>query len=354
MSLPHQPHVATPRPGSTTLRSESTTLRAGARSLPAAPAARTTGASTIGSAGPLPPWAAGFAASFAIVQLVVAVAVCLPVFAGLARSGYLVALTPFLMWVPALGVIGLHAVLRPPVRLLDWCGLRVGSRASRRRAAAGPDGRRRPASLPGVLGWSFALLVLLSTVAAATIGAAVAVGAVDWDPAPGATSAAAWVLPLVLLGMLATAGEEIAWRGYLASTLAPWGSVRSSAAIGAFWALWHLPLTAAYAMDGVVGWREVAATTVNLFLSALVLAAARYASRSVWPAIAGHAMLNTVLVFAYSNLITPTRTLDDAAYWTFQLVAWGVLLAAAALGAVVAARRRPSAPAITRGWIQPG
>ncbi|GAA3704150.1 hypothetical protein GCM10022377_17290 [Zhihengliuella alba] len=294
---------------------------------------------------PLPPWAAGFAASFAIVQMVVAVAVCLPVFAGLASSDYLMALTPFLMWAPALGVLVLHAVLRPPVRLIDWSGLRL---ASRRRAGRAPAARR-PATPAGVVGWSLLLLLVLAAAAAATIGLAAQLGAVDWEPDPGATSAAAWVLPLVLVGMLAAAGEEIAWRGYLASTLAPWGFVRSSAAIGAFWALWHLPLTASYAMDGATAWRDVAATTVNLFLAALVLAAVRYASRSVWPAIAGHAMLNTVLVFAYSNLMTPARTLDDASYWTFQSVGWGVLLVVAALGAAfVTVRHRPSAGAVAR------
>lgn len=269
--------------------------------------------------GPLPAWAPRFLAVYGAAMLALVIALCAPALAG-ADSGYLVALTPAVMWTPALVILVLHFAFGRPVPLLRWAGLRGAA--------------------PGrIAGTTAALVGLMIAIPAAVIAGASALGFVEFAPGADASGLAAWVLPLAAATMVMTLGEEVAWRGYLASTLAPWGFWRSTAAIGAFWALWHVPLTAAYALDGVSSWREVAATTVNLFLASFVLAGARWLSRSVWPAVAGHALLNTVLVFAYSNLMSDAAALPDGAYWGYQAVSWAVWAGAVVVVWALVARR---------------
>ena len=53
-----------------------------------------------------------------------------------------------------------------------------------------------------------------------------------------------------LLGTLGQAGEEVGWRGYLLPRLAGRiGLAGASVAVGAVWALWHLPLLYAPGAD---------------------------------------------------------------------------------------------------------
>lgn len=262
--------------------------------------------------GRLPAWAPRFLFFFAAIQLGAILALCLPVWTGAVSSDFLGMITPLAMWLPALVAGALHMLLKPPVRFGRWSALGV-----------------RP--LARTAGTTGLLLLAMLVVPIATIAATAVLGVVDVDPADGVLSTAVLIAPLLVMTMVMTLGEEVAWRGYLTSTLAPWGFWRSALAIGAFWSLWHLPLTASYWMDGQLAGREIVATSGNLLLAAIVLSAVRYLSRSVWPAVAGHAMLNTILVFAYSNLITPTSDLPEASYWSYTAISWavwGVVIAA--------------------------
>lgn len=261
--------------------------------------------------GPLPSWSTRFLTIFAGVQLIAMLALCLPVWTGAVSSDFLGMITPLAMWLPALVAGALHVLLKPPVRFGQWSALGVR-----------PLGR--------TLGTTGLLLLAMFFVPGATTATASLLGVADFAPAEDVLPTMMLVAPLLVITMVMTLGEEIAWRGYLTYTLAPWGFWRSALAIGAFWSLWHLPLTASYWIDGALAGREVAATSVNLLLAAIVLSAVRYFSRSVWPAVAGHAMLNTILVFAYSNLITPTSDLPEASYWSYTAISWavwGVLIA---------------------------
>lgn len=260
---------------------------------------------TYAPTGRLEPWAPRLLGVFALAQMALMVALCLPVWLGAMSSDVLNAITPLVMWSPALVVVVLHLAFRPPVPLLRWAALGVR-----------PAGRTL-----AVTGLLLAVLVLVPTV---TIAVAVPLGLVDFAPADGAATTALLVLPMILVMMLTALGEETAWRGYVQSALAPLGFWRSSLVIAAYWSLWHLPVAASYWLDGQMAGREVVVTSVNLLLSAIVLSAVRYLSGSVWPAVAGHAMLNTVLVFAYSNLVGPTAELSDGAYWAYALVTWAV------------------------------
>ncbi|MGO2748240.1 CPBP family intramembrane glutamic endopeptidase, partial [Microbacterium sp.] len=174
-----------------------------------------------------------------------------------------------------------------------------------------------------------------------------ALGLVEFAPVEGAAAAALLVLPLSIVWMVFAFGEEIGWRGYLTSLLAPLGFWRSTLVIGGFWAAWHLPLTLTYALDGTMPFRDVVSTTVNLLFAAVAISLVRWFSGSVWPAVFAHAVMNTMGQFAYSNLITPLTSLDDGAYWAFFGVSWGVW----AVVLAVVTRRIPILSETSPAWV---
>ncbi len=271
-------------------------------------------------AGPLPSEAVRTFAGFVIVLLLLTAAAMAPIWFGGASTDLLGPLTPVLQWLPLVVMLGVHLITRR-------------GRSFLRQSAITPLRPFAPIGRAGLL-----VIVVLVLVPAITIAVSVGVGAEELTIADGAASTAALILPLVVVTTVMTIGEEVAWRGYLTTLLAPWGFWRASTAIAVVWSLWHLPLTATYLVDGTIPGREVLATTVNLFLAAFVLSAVRYLSHSVWPAVLGHALLNTVLVYAYANLIIPTAELDDGAYWLHHAVSWVVW--AAAITVTVALVRR--------------
>jgi uncharacterized protein len=271
--------------------------------------------------GRLEPWALRLLGVFAAVMMVFIVAVCLPVLVGGVSTDYLGPVILFGTWLPTLVLLALHLLFGRPVPFVRWAALGI--------RPAGPTF--------AVVGLLVALMVLVPAV---TIAGSTALGLVDFAPASGAAAAALMVAPLFLLAMVTSLGEEIAWRGYVQSALAPLGFWRASLIIGVFWSLWHLPLTTALWVDGQMAGREVVDTSMTLLLAAIVFSAVRYLSGSVWPAVVGHAMLNTVLLYAYDHLITPTSQLADGAYWVYALVAWAAWGAAVGLVVRRVARRR--------------
>ncbi|SED77248.1 CAAX protease self-immunity [Ruania alba] len=262
---------------------------------------------------------------FTAALLAVTAVIMIPFWFGGTSTDLLVTITPALQWLPLLVMLGVHLATRRGTSFL-------------RQSALTPVRPFGPIARTSGL-----ILVMLVAVPVVTIAGSVLVGAEEFTIADGAGSAALMIAPLVAVTMILTVGEEVAWRGYLATLLAPWGFWRASGAIAALWSLWHLPLTATYLLDGAIPGREVLATTVNLFLSAFVLSAVRYLSGSVWPAVLGHALLNTVLVYAYANFIIPTADLGAGAYWLHNAVSWVVWGAAivVAVGLVARSSGRP-------------
>jgi membrane protease YdiL (CAAX protease family) len=208
--------------------------------------------------------------------------------------------TPIGMWVPAV------AALVAGRRLRD-------GRTWRERMALTP--LRPPGRLARQLAAVFGAFAAVA-VATLLLGHAVGVAPLDLadlsgyraaDPALGLDEArrqmllTTLALPLFALGYVAlTLGEEVGWRGFAQTTLAPWGFWRATVAIAAFWGVWHVPLVAAYALAGEASWWEVPIIAVNLTLGGAALSVVRALTGSVWPAAFGHAVLNTVFVFAYS------------------------------------------------------
>ncbi|MGR2751925.1 CPBP family intramembrane glutamic endopeptidase [Agromyces arachidis] len=251
---------------------------------------------------------------FLAIVFAAVVALCAPALLGLADADYLVVATPFAQWLPALAVI-------PALRL-------AGRRDGLRRAW-----RARP--FGGARTWAAIGLVTLAVLAvpALQILIGTAAGVVAWAPAADASALAAWVLPFAVLALLSASGEEFGWRGFL------WTEVRNrrgpwltALAVGLVWAAWHLPLLVAYAVQGDLPWRNAMATTVDLVAASLVLGMARERSGSAWPAAWGHALLNSAIVFASSNLVTPDDTLPDPQFWAYRAIGWAAwVLGAAAL-----------------------
>lgn len=253
--------------------------------------------------GPLAPWARRFAGVSIAIAFAAIVGVLVPFWFG-ADPELLLAIIPIASWVPAVAAIGVLLAMRRPVPLVRTLAIWPLRPAGRVWAGLG------------------VVTLVVSVVAALTVLLPVAAGVVRWEPLPDAALTALLILPLVPVTMLSTLGEELLWRGALQTALAPWGWWRSSVAIGAVWTLWHAPLLATYVATGSMTGEQAVVTSGNLLLASIVLGAVRAWSGSVWPAVLGHALLNTVLVYATSNLTTSADALDDAARWLHAGLGW--------------------------------
>lgn len=238
------------------------------------------------------------------------------------------AVVPVMSWAPALAAVAAWFASGRRVPFTQWAALRP-FRTGRTLRTAG------------------LMLAVFVAVPAVTTTTALAVGIVAWQPTPEAFGLLPLVLPYALLAMLMTTGEEIGWRGALQTALTPLGPWKASIVIALAWSLWHLPLTLGFASGGGLSMREVVATSINLVIAGCILSGARLLSGSMWSAAWAHALMNTTLVFAASNLVTPSTELGTGAYWALQVINWTVLAAVALvcvwLSQVVAAAPRISA-----------
>jgi membrane protease YdiL (CAAX protease family) len=122
---------------------------------------------------------------------------------------------------------------------------------------------------------------------------------------------------LVATGLVArttfAAFEEFGWRGYLEPRLASLGvrGLRRHLAVGALWAVWHVPYIVAMGDDytevplGV----QVPLFFVAVLAMAVVLGVMRARTGSVWPAVVEHGIANAV---AFALLDEGVVVIDDA------------------------------------------
>ncbi|GEK80859.1 CPBP family intramembrane glutamic endopeptidase [Agrococcus baldri] len=259
-------------------------------------------------------------AAFAALTLLPMVGLAALAFAGGIDGADLQAMTTAVMLLPALVAVFVWSVTRP---------LPIGQ-ALRVRPERG---------WPRALGWSLVALVAVAAIGAATAGLALLLGiaepGLDWQAVLPA-------IPPVLATMLALSlAEEVGWRGFAQRLLAPIGLVRASLGIAAFWALWHAPAMTVWVWEGSMPLAVALTTLGGLLLGGLVLSALAALGGSVWPAVAGHAAMNSIVVFATSTLVTG----DAAEIGALGLLPWALaaaaLLAVAARRALPARRRRP-------------
>lgn len=249
-------------------------------------------------------------AAYLLVTFGVMAAVIAPFALTDASSLVLASLIPFVQWVPALAAVVAERVEPSGRPVRETLALRP------------PRG--------GLVRGAVTTTAVFAAVLAVHLAASLALGVSAWRPVDGAALSALMVLPVALGMMLTTTGEELGWRGWLTTALAPLGALRAALTIGAIWSLWHLPLLLVYADRGEMAGREVIVTGVNLVLGALVLSALRLRTGSVWPAALGHALMNSLLVFGYSSLIVPSRELATGDYWAFAAIGWACWVVAAA------------------------
>lgn len=268
---------------------------------------------------------------FVGVLSAVTAAVMAPLWLTSADAETFNAAVPLLSWAPALSAFAAHLITRRRRSFVRWAGI-------------------RPFASWRIAGTAALMTGVFLVIPAASTGVGLATGVVAWQPTSDAGSLAPLILPVALFGLLTVTGEEIGWRGALQTTLAPWGAFRASALVTILWMAWHVPLTLGYASTGDLAFREVIATSVDLLIIGFVLSAARIMSSSMWPAAWAHALMNSSLVFAESNLTTPQHNLADGPFWAMQAITWAVAALAAVATMMIAtgANRRVHVAASVR------
>ncbi|SJM57292.1 CAAX amino terminal protease family protein [Gulosibacter sp. 10] len=159
--------------------------------------------------------------------------------------------------------------------------------------------------------------------------------------------AIALAVPLGLLFVLSTAGEEIAWRGFLQHAFRRGGFWRASAGVSAIWVLFHVPLHAAMAAQGAFPWAVAAATTAALFGLGIFLSALAVRFGSIWPAALAHAVPVGAINFLADGGALPAGQIVAATLLAgLALLLVGGLLARGIPAAIpersAEARRRPT------------
>jgi len=96
----------------------------------------------------------------------------------------------------------------------------------------------------------------------------------------------------------ATFGEEFGWRAYLLHKLMPLGGRRAVLLLGVIWGVWHWPVIAMgfnYGLDYAgAPWLGLLVMTWFTVVLGTYLAWVTLKSRSVWPAVIGHAAINSL------------------------------------------------------------
>jgi len=156
--------------------------------------------------------------------------------------------------------------------------------------------------------------------------------------------AALQLLGLVLSLPMAL-GEELGWRGYLLPALLPLGTWPALLVHGAVWGVWHAPVILLGYNFGRPDLTGVGLMTVWCVLFGVILGRLRLASGSVWPAVVGHAALNSstalVVVFADAEAGLVGSDALPPGVWAG---AGAVMAALIAVGAMVR-RTGPARPA---------
>jgi membrane protease YdiL (CAAX protease family) len=134
--------------------------------------------------------------------------------------------------------------------------------------------------------------------------------------------------------------EEWGWRGFLLNRwrdrLGTWPAL---ILIGVLAGVWHLPFFVPAGVDGV--WPLVPFTVFCVFFGVL-LGWLRLASGSIWPAVVGHAVNNTV-VFGFVQVVVADRAAADGIDgWLTGLSGWQGWLVMVIPIAVLAVRTRRS------------
>jgi len=112
------------------------------------------------------------------------------------------------------------------------------------------------------------------------------------------TRAAIMILVAPLANGLFIFGEEFGWRAYLQPKLMPLGGRKTMMLIGMIWGIWHWPMIMMgyeYGLDSPgFPWSGMLMMVWASLLFGTFLGWVTLRSRSIWPAVIGHAVMNAV------------------------------------------------------------
>lgn len=152
-----------------------------------------------------------------------------------------------------------------------------------------------------------------------------------------------------MIGSIPAFGEELGWRGFLTTALAPLGFWPSALLSGVIWGVWHAPMILLgynFARPDLIGLALMCAFTIGV---GVILQVSRWWCRNMWVAAVGHGSLNaavplSLLVIADGSDAAMT-TLLGAPGW---LVLGGVIGILAAVGLTGRRLPHPLVPAPRR------
>jgi uncharacterized protein len=98
----------------------------------------------------------------------------------------------------------------------------------------------------------------------------------------------------VISSIIAAAGEEIGWRGFLLPQMTKmWNFKKAVIVSGLIWAVWHMPIMISGLYNsGTPIWYQLPMFTIDILAFTLIISLLRMKSKSVWPAIFIHAFHN--------------------------------------------------------------
>lgn len=119
------------------------------------------------------------------------------------------------------------------------------------------------------------------------------------------------MVPLVVLqASIFAFGEELGWRGFLVSALAPMGFWKMSVVSGIIWGLWHAPLILLGYNFGRTDFIGLAMMVGFCFFVGVLLNWARMWCRNMWVAAVGHGALNSVITLGTLIVVFEDGPLD--------------------------------------------
>ncbi|MFV0252140.1 MAG: lysostaphin resistance A-like protein [Beutenbergiaceae bacterium] len=237
------------------------------------------------------PWAA--VATFAVLACGLAWLVQLPLWLsgdGL-RSPLFLPLTAVMMFTPTVAsLVVMRFMLRPahPSRYLGLTGVSI-----KRTIIVG---------LLATVGWlclGFAAMLAADVVGVISVDWSNPTLALPVDQLPDDLTEQALILVTfaalpanVVIASIPAFGEELGWRGFLTTALAPLGFTKAALLSGVLWGIWHAPIILLgynFARPGLDGLLLMCGFTISV---GVLLQWARYYTRGVWAAAIGHGALN--------------------------------------------------------------
>ena len=138
---------------------------------------------------------------------------------------------------------------------------------------------------------------------------------------------AATAIAYSVFGLVASTGEEFAWRGFLQGNLIrQFGVRRGILLLGLFWWAWHLPaLLAGYNFPQTPLLGALVLFPIQLIGAAFFFGWLTLRARSFWPAALGHAAVNSIQEGVISNLRLTTPHLEADILRTSLIAAVGLI-----------------------------